>query len=129
MNCQKNVVVAVLAGVVAGTLLGAGTSQVAQVIARRQAISYEDIEHFAAPSRLNSEVYRNPRSIDQYELGNREVDTLNRQRSSALQGIQDLQRRVAEPSSFVNAKIPRECRGLIGSSLGRCIQRFNESRV
>jgi len=125
MNCQKNVVVTVLAGIVAGTLLGAGTSQVAQVIARRQAISTEDVEYFAAPR--DDRVYRNTRSIREFAEGNRETDTLPRQRSSALQGIQDLQNRVAEPSSFVNVNVPRECHGIIGRPLDRCIKRMNES--
>ncbi|MBU0767259.1 hypothetical protein KKF55_05810 [Patescibacteria group bacterium] len=127
MNCKQNMAVAILSGVMVGTLLSSGANQLAQLVARRQGISTSNVSmHYAAPH--FARVYRNTRSVRlSAEQGT--SDEMLRSAAEVVDPSDILQRQSQNgaTSSYVNMRVPNQCRGLIGGSLGRCVQRIGGS--
>jgi len=105
MNCQNNVVLGVLSGILVGVLLGAGTSQYAQLVSFNsnnpdQAKTMED-------PRDNAEVYRSRSTIGTYFGLFRTKDADSTLRSSAPE----------------RADVDR-CRNAQGERFERCVNSY-----
>ncbi|MBU2259849.1 hypothetical protein KKC44_04555 [Patescibacteria group bacterium] len=124
MNCKQNMVASVLTAVMVGTLLSAGANQLAQLVARRQGVeSISAGVHYTAPN--FARVYRNSRSV-RLSVEEGVSDEILRSAAEVVDPDDMLQRKSqgGATSSFVNTRVPSKCRGLVGGSLGRCIQRI-----
>jgi len=124
MNCKQNMVATVLTSVMVGTLLSAGASQLAQLVARRQGVEPASAGlHYTAPH--FARVYRNRRSIDR-AVNEGVSDEMLRSAAEVVDpdGLLQRQSQGGVTSSYVNMRVPSKCRGLVGGSLGRCVQRI-----
>jgi len=115
MQCNNNVALAALVGIVAGVLLGAGTAQYAQVLAFQAvspsaAMELEGVDHYSIDvirerSDIGSFTLPAPRRIEiPLDLGSEPT-------------------RAAAPSY----EMPKHCEGYSGPRLVKCIVEFREN--